>query len=174
MHPRCHLALIASKKKNHICPALPNKACRGRKKKRKHPSVVSFHSVFMKLPVNDVTRHLVEGAASSLRHEVTAAGFEPTPSRSIALTDWLIGATVGGEYLGRLKWAMCQRSTSLPATDGGQGKPYWSPWLNDWYAAETSISTFTTRVQSAQSRRTLSFISLQTLGLHFDTGHQKK
>lgn len=127
-----------------------------KKQKKKHPSAASFHSAFMKLPVNDVTRHPVEGTASSFRHEVTGAGFEAAPPRSIALTDWLIGAAVGGEYLGRLKWAMCQSSTSLPGTDGGQGKPYWSPWLNDWYAAETSISTFTTRVQSAQSRRTLS------------------
>lgn len=36
--------------------------------------------------------------------------------------------------------------------------PYWSPWLNDWYAVEAWISTFTTRVQSTQRRRTFIYL----------------
>lgn len=44
MNPRCHLALIASKKKHHMCPALPNEACRGRKKQKQKTSISGLFS----------------------------------------------------------------------------------------------------------------------------------
>lgn len=56
---------------------------------------------------------------------------EPAAGRSMTLTGWL-AHYCEGKYLGRLKWAMCQPSTSLPAANHCRGTPITQTWSDDW------------------------------------------
>lgn len=128
----------------------------------------------MQLPVNHGTQHPVDGAASSFRQDVMAAGFEPAPPRSMALTDWLIGATAGGPILKEIKMSNVPALRFTPSNR----RRLWETLLValiEWLICSGVLHQhFHRQVQCTQRGRTLWFIYSETLGLHFDSGHQKK
>lgn len=95
----------------------------------------SFQSAIVKCLMNCGIQH----PGLSSKRTVSCSGSEsrplgkPAAPESMALTDWLIDAAVGGEYLRRLKWATCQHSTSLKATGQCREALLVScEWLIEW------------------------------------------